>query len=149
MAAKDLYHQSVINALEKDGWTIRRDPFAITYLNRTVFVDLAIDGLSFVAEKHQSKIAIEIKSFLSNSPVKDLQEAIGQYLMYELVLYETDPDCELWLAIPFATYEEFFQEEFTNFILGKIPMNLVIFDQQSATIVKWIRPTHTGTQSSS
>ena len=148
MAAKDLYHQAVVKALEEEGWIIKRDPLAITFLNRTVFVDLSIEGLSFLAERSSRKIAIEIKSFLSYSPVKDLQEAIGQYLMYALILRETEVDCELWLAIPLTVYNEFFQEEFTLFVLDKIPINLVIFDQTSAAIVKWLLSTATGGQSS-
>ena len=148
MAAKDLYHKAVVEALEEDGWIIKRDPLAITFLNRTVFIDLGIEGLSFLAERSDKKIAIEIKSFLSYSPIKDLQEAIGQYIMYELILKETQVDCQLWLAVPLTVYNEFFQEEFTLFVLDKIPINLVIFDQTSATIVKWISSTATGGQSS-
>lgn len=138
MAAKDLYHQAVVKALEADGWMVRKDPLAITFLNRTVFVDLGIEGVSLIANRSGRKIAIEIKSFLSTSPIKDFQEAIGQYLMYELILNETDPEIELWLAVPVAVYDEFFLEEFTLFVLSKIPINLVIFDQVASKIVKWI-----------
>jgi hypothetical protein len=30
--AKDIYHQAVRNALEKEGWTITHDPFRIPIL---------------------------------------------------------------------------------------------------------------------
>lgn len=134
MAAKDLYHQAVVKALEVDGWMVRKDPLAITFF----FVDLGIEGVSLIANRSGRKIAIEIKSFLSTSPIKDFQETIGQYLMYELILNETDPEIELWLAVPVAVYDEFFLEEFTLFVLSKISISLVIFDQVASKIVKWI-----------
>jgi hypothetical protein len=147
MAARDLYHKAVVDALEVDGWAIKKDPFVITYLTRTVLVDLAAEGLSLVANKGKRKIAIEIKSFLNNSPIKDLQEAIGQYLMYQAILQETDPSCQLWLAVPAAVYDKFFQEDFTQFVLEKIPMNLVIFDSVEAQVIQWIPSTDTARQS--
>lgn len=75
--AKDIYHSTVKIALEKDGWTITDDPLTLAIGERSVYVDLGAEKL-LTAEKEDRKIAVEIKSFLSRSPVKDLEVALGQ-----------------------------------------------------------------------
>jgi XisH protein len=42
MPRKDLIHESVRNALVKDGWTITDDPFRIAYEDANVYADLRI-----------------------------------------------------------------------------------------------------------
>ncbi|NER33044.1 MAG: hypothetical protein F6J93_03020 [Oscillatoria sp. SIO1A7] len=51
------------------------------------------------ARQGDRKIAVEIKSFLAASPIADLQQALGQYIMYSNILEETEPDYLLYLAI--------------------------------------------------
>ncbi len=68
--AKDIYHDTVRTALEKDGWTITDDPLTLRIGLRDVFVDLGAQKL-LAAEREGQKIAVEIKSFVSQSPVKD------------------------------------------------------------------------------
>ncbi len=41
--AKDIYHDTVKTALEKDGWTITDDTFTLSVGKRDVFVDLAAE----------------------------------------------------------------------------------------------------------
>jgi len=79
--AKDIYHSTVKIALEKDGWTITDDPLTLKFGRRSAFVDLGAEKL-FAAEKADKRIAVEVKSFISPSPVKDLEQALGQYIMY-------------------------------------------------------------------
>lgn len=50
MVAKDIYHQVVKTALEKDGWKITNDPLKLTIGSRSVYVDLGAEKL-FAAEK--------------------------------------------------------------------------------------------------
>jgi len=38
MAAKDIFHQQVVKALEKDGWTITDDPLSVKWMGRTIIV---------------------------------------------------------------------------------------------------------------
>ena len=101
MSAKDLIHDAVRNALEKDGWTITDDPLTLKYQDKHVLVDLGANRLLLAAERRQEKIAVEIKSFLSPSITKDLQEALGQYLTYLAFLDRRRPDvnCILQQAI--------------------------------------------------
>ena len=46
----------------------------------------------FAAEKQGRKIAVEVKSFVSASPVHDLEEAVGQYIVYEYLLERSEPE---------------------------------------------------------
>ena len=38
MPAKDIYHETVKNALIKDGWTITDDPLKLTIGSRSLYV---------------------------------------------------------------------------------------------------------------
>ena len=83
--AKDIYHETVKTALIKDGWTITSDPLSLAVGERTVYVDLGSEKL-FAAEKDQLRIAVEVKSFIRPSPVQDLENALGQYVLYRGLL---------------------------------------------------------------
>jgi XisH protein len=81
MSAKDIYHDSCKQALIKDGWTISHDPYSLKIGKKDLFIDLAGEKL-LTAEKDTQKIAVEIKSFVSPSEIKDLEVALGQYILY-------------------------------------------------------------------
>ncbi len=91
MPAKDLHHDAMRNALSKDGRTITNDPLTIQYEEIQVFADMAATKL-FAAERDARKIAVEVKSFISASPVRDLEVALGQYIVYRSFLTLIDPD---------------------------------------------------------
>lgn len=90
MPAPDTYHNSVKNALVKDGWTITHDPYTLTFGQKSVFVDLGAQRV-LAAEKDQEKIAVEIKSFQGASDIRDLELALGQYVFYRSLLARFDP----------------------------------------------------------
>ncbi len=70
MPAKDIYHETVKNAMVKDGWKITHDPFRIRLARgKNLFVDLGAERL-IAAEKGLEKIAVEIKSFRQASDIK-------------------------------------------------------------------------------
>ena len=70
MAAKDKYHQYVIEALEKEDWTITHDPYVIESQNVIFQVDLGAEKV-IAAQKNEFKIAVEVKSFLKDSAVSE------------------------------------------------------------------------------
>ncbi|MFN8491027.1 MAG: element excision factor XisH family protein [Caldilineaceae bacterium] len=74
----DDYHETVRRALVKDGWTITHDLFPLPIGHKRLYVDLGADRL-ISAEKGALQIAVEIKSFVSESDVHDLELALGQY----------------------------------------------------------------------
>ena len=138
MPAKDIYHETVKNALIKDGWTITADPLRLVYGRQDVFVDLGAEKL-FAAEKEGRKIAIEIKSFRGRSEVTDLENALGQYILYEDVLMENEPERELFLAVIQNTFEVVFADSFGKLLLDKKRLKLLVIESRKEEIVKWIR----------
>ncbi len=65
MSRRDLYHEHVVAGLTKDGWMITDDPLKLEYAGRRLQVDLGAE-LPIGAEKAGRKIAVEIKTFLSD-----------------------------------------------------------------------------------
>lgn len=100
-------------ALVKDGWTITDDPLKIEVGRRFIYIDLGAQKL-LGAQKQGRKIAVEIKSFISPSPVSELEKALGQYELYSLVLEDEDPDRFLYLAISDLIFNDFLPRSWDN-----------------------------------
>lgn len=138
MPAKDLYHDIVVDALKADGWTITDDPYRLRYGDRKLYVDLGAERTTIAAEKQGEKIAVEIKSFLGQSAIDDLEDAVGQFNIYRTILQETEPDRELFLAVPDRAYEEVFDDKFGRLIIRGQRLLLIVFDEEQGGIVQWI-----------
>jgi hypothetical protein len=138
MPARDKYHNTVIQALSADGWIITHDPLYLGYGGKDLYVDLGAERTAIAAERDGEKIAVEIKSFLNSSIIRDLQEAVGQYDIYRSVLLELESERLLYLAVPKRVYESLFTEKFGQLILNRIQIRLIVFDEQLLRIVKWI-----------
>lgn len=65
--AKDIFHNTVKIALQKDGWKITHEPYQLRYGVADVYIDLAAEE-AIAAEKEGRKIAVEVKSFAGNPP---------------------------------------------------------------------------------
>jgi hypothetical protein len=136
--AKNIYHDTVVRALTADGWTITHDPLTISYGGKDLFVDLGAERLAIAAEKSGQRIAVEVQSFLNRSPVRDLQEAVGQFEIYRAVLEETDPERLLHLAVPRRVYQSLLAEPFGQLIITRLRLRLLVFDEQQEKVVQWI-----------
>jgi XisH protein len=135
--ARDLFHKNVREALEKEGWHVTSDPLRIDLDETYVEIDLAAEMI-FAAEKQEEKIAVEVKSFLGRSIMSNFHEAIGQYLDYLEALNETEPERELYLAIPYETYyHRVFQGRFIQKRLANENVKLIIYDPFDNIIVEW------------
>lgn len=99
MSRKDLFHQAVRRALEKDGWTITHAPLPLKVGTLKLEVDLGADK-PITAQKENQKIAVEVKSFLRTSKITELYHAFGQYFPDKVALQKPEPDRILYLAIP-------------------------------------------------
>jgi hypothetical protein len=91
-----------------------------------------------VLKKALQKIIVEIKSFVGRSDVKDLQQAIGQYIMYQRIMNHEGIDRLLYLAVTKDTYQSLFQIELGQLFLTDHFIRLVVFDKESEDIVQWI-----------
>ncbi len=135
--AKDIYHNTVRTALEKDGWTITNEPLTLEIGDRSLFVDLGAEKI-LAAEKQGRKIAVEVKSFLSISPVHDLEEALGQYIVYEDILELSEPERNIYLAVREEVYLDIFSEPLGQLLLRKKRLKLIVFDSSREIIIRWI-----------
>lgn len=138
MPAKDIYHNPVKNALIKDGWTITDDPLILSIGKKDLFVDLGAEKL-IAAEKDHQKIAVEIKSFIGNSQVNDLENALGKYILYDQILLEKQDERVLYLALKQSAYQEIFEEPIGKILLKRKIINLLVFDEKKEKIIQWIR----------
>ncbi|HAJ64023.1 MAG TPA: fatty-acid oxidation protein subunit alpha, partial [Cyanobacteria bacterium UBA8543] len=67
-------------------WLITHDPLTLEFSeDDEVEIDLGAEQL-LGAEKGLKKIAVEVKSFLSDSALSDFHRALGQFLNYRLVI---------------------------------------------------------------
>jgi hypothetical protein len=136
MPQRDIYHGTVRQALLNDGWTITHDPYTISFGERYGFIDLGAER-TIAAERHGLRIAVEIKSFISPSPVADLSEAIGQYLLYKSWLSRTDPGRRLYLAIDADIAREVFGDISAQVLIDDYAIHLIIVDMEHERIVEW------------
>ncbi len=137
MPAKDIYHEIVKNALIKDGWTITGDPLKLTIGSRSLYVDLGASKL-LAAQKEDKKIAVEIKSFLSPSPINDLENALGQYVLYQNILKTTDAKRILYLAVREEIYDDLFSEPIGQLLLSNKQIKLIVFNPDKQELIEWI-----------
>jgi hypothetical protein len=135
--SKDLYHDQVKTALQKDGWTITHDPYEIRVGGVEMYIDLAAEQL-IAAQRDTTKIAIEIKSFLNPSTISDFHLAHGQFLDYRYALDLEEPDRILYLAVPLSTYQTFFALKFIEQVRQRSHIKLAIYDPKRENIVQWI-----------
>lgn len=137
MPAQDLYHDAVKQALIKDGWHITDDPLYIGYGDVDVYVDLGAER-PIAAEKEGRKIAVEIKSFVGRSVVRDMEQAVGQYVLYRDLLEETEPQRALYLAVDDEVYKSVFQRVGFQVIVKKNNIRMLVVRVDSEEIVQWI-----------
>ncbi|MBD1943087.1 XisH family protein [Coleofasciculus sp. FACHB-64] len=153
MPQRDAIHNIIRQALIKEGWEITDDPYVISYGERFLFIDLAarLDAVSGIAgrfigaRRGSSRIAVEIKEFRGNSAIADLEQAIGQYVLYRLLLEQVDPDRELYLAIADTTFDEIFSEPIGELVRRELPIKLLIVDVAAQEVKQWIPPLKNGT----
>jgi hypothetical protein len=90
------------------------------------------------AERVDRRIAVEIQSFLGASAVRDLQEAVGQYDIYRAVLAEMEPERVPYLVVPRRVHDGLLAERFGQFIVIRLQLRLLVFDEQHERVVQWI-----------
>jgi hypothetical protein len=136
--AKDLFHDAVRKALEKENWTITADSLNFKVGEISFGIDLAAEKV-LVAEKENEKIAVEIKTFSRQSPLNAFHEALGQYENYLIALDIYESDRRLFLAIPVDIYKTFFQKQFIQTVLQRKKIRLIIYNPLEETIALWIK----------
>lgn len=137
MPAKDIFHDCVKHALIKDGWIVTDDPLSLKIGKKDLFIDLAAEKI-LMAEKGTEKIAVEIKSFTRPSDMKDLEEAVGQFVVYNHLLRRYYPEYKLFLAVSENTCKTVFEEEAGQTLIEDGIIQLFSFDPNQEVIVRWL-----------
>jgi len=135
--ARDKFHANVVQALKKDNWIITDDPLRYKSGKVNVEIDLGAEKM-IGAEKEGVLIAVEVKNFLSRSPVADFEDAYGQFMLYKRIIYKNDPTRLLYLAIPEFAFKTFFQRPLIQEIVEEENIRLLVFDQAKNEIILWI-----------
>jgi XisH protein len=136
--AKDIYHQIVRKALEKDGWVVTHDPFRIpkNVIGAKLEIDLGLERI-IVAEKDTEKIVVEVKSFLKTSLIHEFHGVLGQYLNYEIGLEKINSNRQLYLAIPKNTFEDLLEMPLFEASVEKFEVKIIVFEPEKEIIVQW------------
>ncbi|MGB3511544.1 MAG: element excision factor XisH family protein [Microcoleaceae cyanobacterium] len=137
MSRKDTYHYLVKSALIREGWTISHDPYFLQS-DPKLSIDLGAERM-MAAEKNRAKIAVEVKSFITDSQVTELEKAIGQYGIYEELLKVQEADRELYLAVPIDAFENIFSRQVGKIAVKKFNLKLIIFSFSESDL-QWIIP---------
>ena len=137
MPAKNIDHDAVRDALVADGWTITHDPLTLVVGERPLHIDLGAELVPLGAEKGDRRIAVEIQTFGSPSPVADLQQAVGQFTMYRIVLGDQQPDRTLYLAVSETVYNGILSEPLGSQMIAGANLKVLVFDPTRRSIVRW------------
>jgi hypothetical protein len=135
MPRPDNCHDAIVNAFKKEGWSIDTD-FYIVSETRSAYID--VQATRGVNGQRETVLLAEIKCFAQNTN-QELYEAIGQYVVYRLILAETQNLTPLYLAVPQSAY----QQTFDKIALRAMAINrvkMVIVDVDHEAIVQWINP---------
>lgn len=136
MPARDRLHEHVRNALRRDGWTITHDPLHLRWGTKDMYVDLGAERF-LGAEKGDRKIAVEIKTFTGPSMMQSLEQALGQFTLYDDVLKRVQPDRTLYLAVSAAVHHEVFEDPLGELLLANGRMRLLVFSTKEEVIEQW------------
>lgn len=106
-----------------------------------MFVDLGAEQI-FAADRGTEKIAVAVKSFIGDSEIEDLRNALGQFVFYQAILEKTEPERKLFLAVRARAFDSVFTEPIGKLFLDNCQVQVIVFDEQTETILQWLPPTN-------
>lgn len=107
--------------------------------DRRLFIDLGAERVTIGAERSGERIAVEIASFVADSPVRDLQEAVGQFVVYRAVLSRADPERTLFLGVTARVQDSLLSEPLGQLVAEDVRLRVLVFDAERQKVVRWIR----------
>ena len=70
--------------------------------------------------------------------MEDLQDAVGQFVMYRDLLGEIDPEREAFVAVPDAVIDGILAEELGQILLRRGSLRVFGYDAVERSITRWI-----------
>ena len=99
MARRDIHHQVLKLALEREGWNVTDDPFFVKIGRKTAEIDLGAERI-ILAERATEKIAVEVKSFVGTSMITEFYKALWQFLCTSVLYKLPNPSGRyIWLCL--------------------------------------------------
>lgn len=139
MSRRDLIHKHVRRALEKDGWLVTDDPLIVQIDEGTKFIEIDLGAERVIsAEKEGELIAIEVKTFPSNSILNGFHLALGQYLDYRHALQEGGKERTLYLAVSEDVFSKMNEIPFIQRRIQDYELLLIVVDLEHQTITQWV-----------
>ena len=137
MPAIDRCEEQVVRALEKSGWLITHQPFAIR-INKSragyVYADLRLRQKT----NNQMIIVVEVKCFDSTrTQLDEFYQAVGQYVSYRNALTINDIHLPVYLSVPLSVYTTFFQIPLIVTVINDVGIKLVVVDLEKEEIIQW------------
>jgi len=136
MPKLDTCHFQVARSLQKDGWQIVQNGVYVDdeYTN-AVYVDIqAVQGSNGTLSRN---IFVEAKCFSLPRKTPDLHRAIGQYVVYRVILDEEGFPEPLYLAVPNESFAEYFNARLLQ-VSKRYGIKLVVIDLEQERVIQWI-----------
>lgn len=134
--AIDQCEPQVVRALEKAGWVVIDQPFAIRVSRQEgILADLRLRNL----QNSITVIVVEVKCFSERKSFWDeFYHAVGQYLVYRNALKLLNIESDIYLSVPLAAYTKFFDRRTVQAVLNDVIINIVVVDLEREEVVTWI-----------
>lgn len=116
---------------------ITHDPYTLPTGRRNLYVDLGAERL-IAAERRGESIAVEIKCFLQDSEMADLEDALGQFVLYRAALRRHDPLRKLVLAVPLDAFASVWADDVGRDVAEDEKIVLLVFDPKEEVITRWV-----------
>jgi hypothetical protein len=137
VSAKDIFHDVVKTALQKNDWLITHDPYPLQAGSFDLAIDLGAEKF-IAAERQGIKIAVEIKSFLGPSKITEFYKALGQFIAYRTALRSQEANRTLYLAVSTDIYERFFITPFIQELVQQNQLYILNYDIEQERITQWL-----------
>jgi XisH protein len=135
MSAIDNCQPQVIQALEKEGWSISPRQFRVQTDDRSIFIDLKA---SRQMNGRQANILLaEVKCFPEGGTNPEIFLAFGQYIVYRSILNQENVSFPLYLTIPKIIFDVVFDSTIMRAVSDN-RIKLVIINLDIKEVVQWI-----------
>lgn len=137
MTEKDVFHDVVKKALQKEGWQITQEPLILDIAEPEISIDLAAEKFSDLSQATR-KIAVSVKSFVRSTSLLKYQLVLVKFLNDRELLKRIEGDRSLYLAVPIQNYRRFLHEESLRNSLNEAQVKTIVFDPIEGKIDRWV-----------
>jgi XisH protein len=137
MPEKDVFHDVVKKALQKEGWKITHDLLTLDISGQELSIYLGAEKSRDVS-KESRKIAVSVKSFVRSTSLLKYQLTLVKFLNDRELLKRIEGDRSLYLAVPMQNYRRFLHEESLRNSLNEAQVKTIVFNPIEGAIDRWI-----------